>query len=1004
MSLRGGLGRTILEDLERDERVLERMPERVPERSAAYASIAQRDLVEAITNGVLEGIQRGHREEMVDAVTNIRVDPPDLQPILDAISRAGLGGKHEEMLEAITNIVVDPPDLSPILSAIRKLDLSNKHNEMLDALTNIVIEPPDLTQILRAIEHLNTKHAETLKALTSIEIEAPDLTPILKAISRINPELIDLTPISRELKHLNIDGRHTELLQAITKINSDVAGLTPIAREVRNLNLAGRHAELLQAINAIDTHPDFSHMEKLVQDLRAELRQTREELASVTHRDVMAVTSELRQDFDTLRKEIHENRQNARNDAEALMGEIKTMPHVLGEIRQALRKFDQKNDLTEVLQCVHKIKEEVEVDMTGILQQLKRLEPDHHGMASIIIEQLKKVNLNMNQSDVLQSIKAIKSVDNHELANAVCDRLSRTTLNVNNEDVLKEMRRFAQKIPDIDQLAKTMEVDFSPVTSAIADMLKELRRYAQKMPEIDQLAKSMEVDFSPVTDAIADMLKELRRCAQKMPEIDELIKNMEVDFTPVTDAISALNTPIMSEMRKIKADFEEIAGETHERLEQSHAELLQVIKKLNVQTDLSPILSAISSAEVDFSPIHEAIKNIDVTVDHTPLIQAIQRIKLPNHEDIADIVHDRLRRSNLFPDLSEVLKEIRNTGAPDFGPVLEAINSAEIDLSPVHEAVKRIQVPDHNMIAVAVHERLACGLPDHGELIREIQKVTASIDHNPVLQAVENLRAEILSMRGMELKVAMPTPTLSPMPAPLSPRPTLSPRPQARLAVQTVPTTMPLIPMMPSPVAPIVRAPATVSTTIVGEPKVIAGYMPEATPDPLLRSMEYAGSRPPTRQHVQMQPSPQALGESAPLPMTSPTFHENNVPLPTSYAAQIAQLESNLATSVQSSAQPVELVEAKSPKFSEQVRSASYQPAMQARYSQSGSLCVPLETPSGIHGALPSTDKVAASARDTSPTPGRATSPGPRRASSAASPTPIPSSNSVASGPRRRPF
>jgi len=795
-----------MEDVEYEvDRVqVERVVDRAPERGAALGSIAQQDLVEAITNGVLEGVKR-----------------------------FGLTEKHGEVVDAVTNITVDPPDLNPILSAIRHLDMSSKHSEMLEAVMNITVDPPDLTPILNAIAKLN--------------IDAPDLTPI-----------------TREVRNLNVAGRHSELLQAISRIAVEPTDLAPVHRLVNGLSstVHDKHKEVLEAIYAVNVQHELSHIDKLVQELRAELRQAREEIAGVSQRGVPAVISDLRQDFDSLRQEIYENRQHARDDAAQLLGEVK-------QVVQGIRNIKEV-DYTAIADAVQgRI---MKVDHATVIQHLRAIEPDHQAMASVIIERLKKVSLNVDHSEVLQGLRKIKGVDHQELANAVHDRLSRTALTVNNDDVLKELRKHGQKIPDIEQLMQVMEVDLSPVTDAIAAI------------------------------------------------------NIEVD-----------HTPILSEIRKIKVPgHEEIAGHVHDRLKQSHAELLQchtreilkAVNKLDVQQDLSPIVSAITSAEVDFTSIHEAINSIDLTVDHSPILEAIRQIKVPDHEEIAATVHERLRRSNSFPDHSEVLKEIRKV----IGPVLQAINSAEIDLGPVHEAIrkikvydhgevlqaiKRIQVPDHHTIAGAVHDRLAkgpllAGLPDHGELVKEIrknrgmgdtsqimdainkaeidlspvieaiQRVNVNVDMSPVMQAIANLRAEMFAMRGM---VAIP--------APVSPR----------VGVRSVQTALP---------AQIAQIP-----TVGVEPKVITR---EAYLDPLLRSTEY----------FQMQPSEVLKANvieeriSAPVtyaPMSQAAVIEERISAPVTYS-----------TTSQVAALPNELVATQSsPRF--QFGSISYQPAVQAGYT-----------------------------------------------------------------------
>lgn len=517
----------------KSDRVAERRTFLAEPRNIYGLESSQQDMVQAITQNVLQGMDK---------------------LLLD---------RQSEMLEAIMNITVEAPDLKPILAAVSRIDHghSGKHTEVLEAITNIVVEQPDFTSIKRAIESQTDTQYEVMEAVRSIRIDAPDLAPIQRA-----------------LQNLDRSDRHSEVLEAIASVASVDASLS----------------------------------------------------AQKLERSLSALASEMRQDMAVLRQEILENRQETRSDAEVLLGELRGLPQAVAELKQAMRKIDQKTDLSEVLQAIRLVENDphaianavhartFKVDHSELVPHLRGLQPDHNAMASVFLERMKKTNFNVDHGEVLMALRKLKVPDHTDLAN------STALLHEKHEELMKEMRRLK------------LQPDHSPLLSAI--------------------------------------------------------QSMEVDLSPVMDHVGAHSQAMIEELRRIRQpDHDHIADILHSRLRQSglgdHSEVLDAIKQLNTQPDLSRVMAAINNAEVDLSPIHQAIGRLDFSVDHTPVLEEIRKVR----------------------DLH------------DMGPVLAAINQAEIDFSPVLE---------------------------------EITKINASVELAPVLAAIAELRGELLSANQVKIEPA----------------------------------------------------------------------------------------------------------------------------------------------------------------------------------------------------------------------------------------------------------
>jgi hypothetical protein len=169
-----------------------------------------------------------------------------------------------------------------------------------------------------------------------------------------------------------------------------------------------------------------------------------------------------------------------------------------------------------------------------------------------------------------------------------------------------------------------------------------------------------------------------------------------------------------------------------------HSEVLCAIKNLNVEVDFSPIMAAISSMEVDMSPLQKAISRLEMMSDQKPVLEAIRRISIPDGQEIANAVLERMRKSNLLPDNMEFVKEIRKLRQPDLSPILQAINSAEVDFGPVQEEMRGIREANDALISL--------------------------VDTEPLLAAIASLRSEVLGHTEVMNQIQWAQPPTMPIP------------------------------------------------------------------------------------------------------------------------------------------------------------------------------------------------------------------------------------------------
>mmetsp|Transcript_1542 Transcript_1542/g.3980 ORF Transcript_1542/g.3980 Transcript_1542/m.3980 type:complete len:679 (-) Transcript_1542:178-2214(-) len=482
--------------------------------------------------------------------------------------------------------------------------------------------------------------------------------------------------VRRELGGLNASLRHNEILEAVTNIVVDAPDLSPILEAIQTVSMHEKHTEVLDAITNIVVDPP--------------------DLAPLE-----AMFREIKKDISGMQQQMNA----LRSDNESLRALIARIPGGAdaNTIAQAVVDRLRKSTLS--------------VDQTEVLQAMRRLEVEPQTIASAVLDKCKKYDF--GHSEVLAAVRKIKvDTPNYEaVAGMVYDKVK--AHDFGHGEVLSAVRKIRIKEPDL-----------TPIIDAI---------------------NSSEVNLDPVLQAI-----------NRIPRYDhgaviEAISTIDIDHDKIADRVHQKvrghdfgHSEVLSAVRNLSItaggppDHDAIAHAVHQRVQGmdfGHGEVLQAVKRIRIKdTDLSPVLDAINASEVDLTPIHEAITNIDIKVDFREVLQAIRRLNLTvDYDAIAETVAHRL-------DYDEMMKALRRMRPerPDMEPIIDAIRQIDLDLSPIMDAISNINVR-----------------VDTTELMQSI---------NAMRRALDTLRLEPAPPPMVQREVPMATATVYGIGPPQSPR------------------------------------------------------------------------------------------------------------------------------------------------------------------------------------------------------------------------------------------
>jgi hypothetical protein len=603
----------------------------------------------------------GMSDHIVDRNTNIVIDPPDLQPIIDAISSLEGGrsdiavevqGIREELRctsEEIVNTI--RRDLAAMLSDIRQ-DLNTLREESRGLPQTVA----DLRQTVLQLDQ-RVDNSEVLQALRGIR--EPDHQAIAKAVaSRIN---------------------HADFSQQLKRLEPDYATMASyLVDRMKQVGLRvdqGEVLNLMQRAKSPDSH----------------------EIAAAVHE---RLGNSLKVDRDEILKELKRHRRECGLDS-----------------------------LAEVVQASE----------ANILECMQQLTENHHS-----------------------ALNTMRAPADSEIAVKVCELIRKSSFFPDPADMLSEIWSAAQP-------------ELAPIHEALCEIHESVKKaFALKLDHPDVMAAISRIrvpDKYEIALAVRDQLKESNLIPGRpdFAPILEAIQSAEIDVGSLHEAINPLHEAISS--INIQVD---------------HGEVLRAIEKVPAP-DHTPILKAINQIQVpDHTPILKAINQIQVP-DHNLIAGAVyERLRGVeiDHDAIAGAVYDKLKGVEV--DLGPVHEAISNISIRvDHGEVLQAIEKVRVpDNSALLQAMREISVPDHNLIARAVHDRLSRfkGFQegdvdlrrnhgemkvDHREVLQAIEQVNEAVDKAAVLQsiAMANLRAEVLGTKKSEVQLEVaPLTTVTQMP------------------------------------------------------------------------------------------------------------------------------------------------------------------------------------------------------------------------------------------------
>lgn len=690
------------------------------------AALSQRELCDLITGEILQGLFRL-------GVTGKRQDPPDLSPVL-----RGIEEKHSEVLLAIERMRVPVAEAPPQSKPKRSRS-----------------SPPLSLQAAAA-------------AAAASEDEEGGEPARAAAAGSPPPAGEELRPLQRMISGLRAEVRRTseELRRDVAASREDLLRRLEEAAEAQRRQLELRTVEAQEEGEEEQT--------RLLTDAAAAAAAA----AAVPTAAAAPAAEELRQELASVRRELRDSRKGMRADSEVLLGELHCLPKVLGDIKQAIRKLDQKagDHHAEVLQAA---------------TAAKAQEVDHRAIATHLIEGLREVELGADLAGVGQELRALREEIGGRVASAVESVVKKqlfgggALLKVDNSEVLSALGGVGRLEPDVlSSIADAVHerLGKGKPRADNADVLQALRRLKSELqPETiaDEVHKRI-AEAGLLTDrtAIVEAIKN-NTAAPDLSPILAAIRAVEVDFSPVMEGLHALASRIGDEGTCRHAPA------THS----DHAAVMRAIRKLHSDIpDVAPIFAAIDAVGMNLAPIGEAIQRIDSNSDHAGILEAIERFHVPDYGVIANVVSDRVCSKDLATQSgqNEVLQAIRQIKVDkvDLSPIINAIDAAEVNLTPVMDALDKILSLENGKrgdvvgntsalvqrIATAVDDKISRPKLniDEGDLLQQIQKLKMEVNFEPVITAIGAVKADVLKMLRAVTRIEARDRTMvaTPLPSP----------------------------------------------------------------------------------------------------------------------------------------------------------------------------------------------------------------------------------------------
>jgi len=659
------------------------------------------ELSQAIASGLAEGVARLGLAA-----------PTDLTPILIAIDELGhkelhlsLQENHSEVIEAITNVSVAPPDLTQIAVMLQSLRIEEKHREVLEAIQGIGGKPMDFGTLQRTTQgpqmarmfqslQIEEKHAEVMEAIRCINGNPADFAALQRTIQGLCTEVSRLGEVvSQELSQI-----HSELRAGGTR--GDECSWPGGDPEIIERPAADNQERPVRSRTHEGTEKP-ADVQKLLTPLSDSFTFVRNDLQRL-EQSQSSQTSEVLQALTKIKTECLCANESKTIDTAPMMEAIKSIKVpdqeiIAGAVYDRIRRLNlvTRDDHIEILQAIRKSK----VDF------------------SPVYEAIGKIDVSADNGPVLDAIRKIKLPDLHVIATDVYEKLNKSGLPVDNSDLMKEIRRVRADIATI----QAADVDLSPILEAVAslpdkansDVLSAIRRV--KEPDHDAVAKALHellqrdglvgVNLNPIQKAVADVRAKLDSSQAEVLLAVRKTTDTEQDTggrTPplwFKNSCFASQDDIVQVQREVKnlkdslatskVDFTPVLRAIGNIASQADvAELLKEVKRLKDSLDMSPLVNAIAASEVDLTPVLKAIEA--TTVDFSPVIAAIEQYTCGTRDGLQRQMDEGSIRSQLLERRLLEAEAALHKNRSDGQSVVELVDNYDSRRSEVNRELREI--------------------------------------------------------------------------------------------------------------------------------------------------------------------------------------------------------------------------------------------------------------------------------------------------------------------------
>jgi len=667
------------------------------------------------------------------------------------ISQLGLLDMQERVLQTVNKLSLERPDFSPIVSAIN--------------------------EIAQHANHGSDSQAAMIEALSQVKVDmpAPDLGAMEQILQEIRNEVQrtgedirrDVAACCDSLRQEFVTMRH-ETAQTHKESRSDSEG---IAGEVRNLPkaLCTQFEELLEKSlrrghfreerheQMSHSHEDLSEVLRILESLDKRLDVTPDfdvqNLCDTVHdrivgtrlkldnSDVVAAAKTCELDHDALSSLLIDKMKRITwtvDNAEVLQ-RFNSIPdeHAIAtavhgqmsksslkvDFSELLCAIDSRLDFTELLDAIQK----AEVDFTPILNAISNVKIDgldSNHLASVVHSRLCNHIFKVDQSEVLQALSQCRAetdprtlaetIDYARIATEVVERLGNHMFKVDQSELLQAAKEIVDTNITPMKTSEDAETNRRQLLGVARSLATRMERVEHATPQEGMRDSIAALSTSIGQDAIAQLRNEVLL-------LHQTFSTFELDQRPVLDAINQLTWP----------DPADIADGVLEALRSrslavDNREVLEAIRGISTEVDLTPVLAAISNKEVVQAireikikandEILEAINSIKVETDLRPILEAV------DNRDVLQAIKDM----KVFLESFEGRDSFQATKVEaDFLAPLDAISNRE-----VLQAIKEIQVDvDLKPVLEAI---------DNREVLQAIRDLKIDVDLRPVLEAVDN--------------------------------------------------------------------------------------------------------------------------------------------------------------------------------------------------------------------------------------------------------------------------